>query len=49
LGTDADSLTVEEAAEMLASNPKAMHRPLFKDDQKVFVGFKPEELNSLIS
>jgi arsenate reductase-like glutaredoxin family protein len=48
VGADLSSLTAEQAAELLSANPKAMYRPLLSDGRRLVIGFKPEEMSSLV-
>ncbi len=48
LKTEADSLTSEEAAELISANPKAMFRPIFTNNDQIVIGFNVEEADSLL-
>ncbi len=49
LGVDFLSLSDQEAAELLSTNPKIMYRPLLTDGTTLTVGFKPELMEKLIT
>lgn len=44
LGIDKESLSPKEAAEIIATHPKAMFRPILTDGNQAVVGFKTEEM-----
>jgi len=48
LKLDLDSITDQEAAELIKNNPKIMRRPLLTDDKKLVAGFNPEEYSGLV-
>lgn len=49
LKIDPDSLSEEETAQILSENPKAIIRPLLTDGKKLTAGFKPDEMENLLS
>ena len=48
LGIDASGFTESEAAEYLAANPKAIHRPLLTDGKTLVVGFDPVKMETIL-
>ncbi len=49
LKIDPDSLSEEETARILSEKPKAIIRPLLTDGNKLTAGFKPDEMENLLS
>jgi len=49
LQKDADEMSEQEIAEMLSNNPKIMRRPLFADGKSLVIGFKPEDLEEILT
>jgi len=49
LKIDPDSLSEEKTAQILSENPKAITRPLLTDGKKLTAGFKPDEMENLLS
>lgn len=49
LKIDPDSLSEEKTAQILSENPKAIIRPLLTDGKKLTAGFKPDEMENLLS
>lgn len=48
VGIDGSGFTESETAEYLSANPKAMHRPLLTDGEKLTVGFDPEKMAAIL-
>lgn len=47
MGIDLEQLTGDEASRLIYDNPRIMIRPLFADEKKVYLGFKPHELEKM--
>lgn len=44
LGIGIEHLAQEEAARLISDNPRIMIRPLFADEERVYLGLEPHEL-----
>ena len=47
-GASLENITSTEAAKIIIDNPRTMYRPLLTDGKALVVGFKPEEMESLL-
>ena len=45
---DPEAMTSEQAGELMLKDPRIMYRPLFTDGANLIVGFKPEEMETII-
>jgi arsenate reductase-like glutaredoxin family protein len=48
MNVEAISLSPEEVAQLIASNPRVMIRPLLTDGTRLSLGFKPEQMAALL-
>ncbi|NLJ76138.1 MAG: hypothetical protein GX325_02625 [Peptococcaceae bacterium] len=48
LKINAKDLSENEMAEILSAHPKAMFRPLLTDGEKLVIGFKPEQMETML-
>lgn len=47
-GVDIDSLTIKELISFIRDNPSVLKRPIMVDDNKIQVGYNPEEITVFI-
>lgn len=47
-GVDLESMTIKELIEFIRSNPSVLKRPIMVDDNKIQVGYNPEEITVFI-
>ena len=47
LEVDLQTLTDDEAADIIFNNPKTMYRPLLTDGTNIAIGFKPEAFEKI--
>lgn len=49
LGVNLEEISQEEAGQMMVDNPRIIIRPILTDGQTLVLGFRPEEMEDLIS
>ena len=47
-GVDLESMTIKELIEFIRANPSALKRPIMVDDNKIQVGYNPEDIRVFI-
>ena len=47
-GVDLDSMTIKELIEFIRNNPSALKRPIMVDDNKIQVGYNPDDITVFI-
>ena len=47
-GVDLDGMTIKELIEFIRQNPSVLKRPIMVDDNKIQVGYNPEEITVFI-
>ena len=47
-GVDLESMTIKELIEFIRANPSALRRPIMVDDNKIQVGYNPEDIRVFI-
>ena len=47
-GVDLESMTIKELIEFIRNNPSVLKRPIMVDDNKIQVGYNPEEITVFI-
>lgn len=47
-GVDLDNMTVKELIEFIRNNPSVLKRPIMVDDNKIQVGYNPEDIRVFI-
>ena len=47
-GVDLDNMTVKELIEFIRQNPSVLKRPIMVDDNKIQVGYNPEDIRVFI-
>ncbi len=47
-GVDLDKMTIKELIEFIRNNPSALKRPIMVDDNKIQVGYNPDDITVFI-